>query len=72
MDKKRRLIYLEIALIIVLLLFCIVLNGKSAELKRDCKVQYDINGSCPCINPNPKGEIPNFGNITKYLNISNN
>jgi len=68
MDRKKQLILMEIVLIIILLVFCIIIEFRSFDFKRDCKETFDINGSCPCIkNKIDYPFMPNFTNI----NISN-
>jgi hypothetical protein len=48
MKNNHRLIILEIILIILLLLISAITEFRIREFKRDCVINYDINGSCPC------------------------
>jgi hypothetical protein len=48
MDKKNRLIIMEIVLILILLITCSIIQSRTINFKRDCKVTYDLNSSCPC------------------------
>jgi hypothetical protein len=47
MDKKH-LIILEIALIILLLFSSSIIEYRIIVFERDCKINYDLNDSCPC------------------------
>ncbi len=68
LDSKAILIAMEVILIIILLISSSVINFRTTEFKRDCKIQYDINASCPCKSKiklvsqpfNLQNNIPNF------------
>lgn len=49
MNKKTRIILMEIALILILLLFSLIIEIRTIVFKRDCYKKFDINSSCPCI-----------------------
>ena len=46
MKPKNILIILEIVLIVIMLVSCLVIEYRSNNFKRDCKVEY--NDNCPC------------------------
>jgi hypothetical protein len=70
MDKKQRLILMEIALIVILLIFSVVLEYRDTIFKRDCKVFYDINASCPCMQTKFSSSMFNLSNVK--INNTNN
>lgn len=68
MDKKKQLIILEIVLIVILLIFCIILEFRKSDFKRDCKETFNLNNSCPCNSP----KITSNFNLNNFNNILNN
>jgi len=63
---NKKIIYLEVILLILLVLTNLAISYRDNQFKRDCKVTYK-NDSCPC----KKIEIKNTNeiNISKDLEI---
>ena len=70
MDKSIKLIYLEVALIVILIIVNVALNNRMTDFNRDCKVTYNLSGECPCVNHLFNVSI--YSNLTtKNLNFTN-
>jgi hypothetical protein len=62
MDKKH-LILLEITLIILLLISSSIIEYRINIFKRDCKITYNLNNSCPCKSPILYNQNPFINNL---------
>jgi len=63
--RLKFLLYLLVILMLILVVFNIRLEYLKHTFKRDCKVTYNINDSCPCYSP----KQDNYGNISNNLNF---
>lgn len=68
MKSKKTLVLMEIILIIILITFCFILEYRINNFTRDCKVTFDINGTCPCLKTRFDS---NSLNLTVFNNSNN-
>lgn len=69
-NKKIILVVSEIILIIIVLSAGQVISHRTTNFERDCKVSYDVNASCPCVQTKYQS-IPRQQNPLENLNYSN-
>jgi hypothetical protein len=58
MNKKLLLIYLEIILILILFFSYGMMDYRIKIFSRDCRITYDVNGTCPCKEPKIPEKTP--------------
>jgi hypothetical protein len=69
MDKKKIIFLMLCVLSLILSIFYIVLEWRIDNFSRDCKVNYNLNDSCPCKEP-VLYDINS--SMFKFFNISSN
>jgi hypothetical protein len=58
MDKKLLLIYFEIILILILIFSYAMMDYRIKVFSTDCRIAYDVNGTCPCKEPKMQEKMP--------------
>lgn len=74
MDARKRLVLLEVTLLVLILIACLIIQWRTNVFERDCKIQFDLNDSCPCKKPDfqrPNYVPPNFTSFFKLVEESN-